>query len=397
MEQAQGSCQRIEVLVHRFHWCTTELRKWLVETAKVCDVLCVVMGATQSSPSGREPLPLLTRQKIRDLCVQDLPVRVILLEMPDLLYQPLAWGALLQRKLDAVLGVVPQPAKWLAPTEVVQRLWRYWFHHPDEEVATPLRGPLAQLPKQILAAEQTFQQLYFEHDLKGTADGDAPKDVSLFHSICASQVLSEYMTFQTTALWAQCRDDYFAVKTFVDKWASAPYTPIFHTVDALVRCRIDALASEVSVTHNPSDKLEAAGCLTAGDYVLLIRRGRAPGKDLWAIPGGFLEADESRYCGALRELQEETGLNLQNPDLQVDSVGHWVVDAPRRSARGRILTTVYVFDLGVLQTLPAVLGADDAACAQWVTLDSVQAEACFEDHCFLLSQASLRFGWSMPS
>ena len=42
--------------------------------------------------------------------------------------------------------------------------------------------------------------------------------------------------------------------------------------------------------------------------VLLVERGLEPYKGRWAFPGGFLNMDESAEAGALRELQEETGL-----------------------------------------------------------------------------------------
>ncbi len=44
--------------------------------------------------------------------------------------------------------------------------------------------------------------------------------------------------------------------------------------------------------------------------VLLVRRAFEPGKGKWDIPGGFLEADEHPEAGALRELREETGLEI---------------------------------------------------------------------------------------
>jgi 8-oxo-dGTP diphosphatase len=45
--------------------------------------------------------------------------------------------------------------------------------------------------------------------------------------------------------------------------------------------------------------------------VLLIKRKKEPYKDYWALPGGFLEMDETPEDGAKRELMEETSLNIE--------------------------------------------------------------------------------------
>ncbi len=49
--------------------------------------------------------------------------------------------------------------------------------------------------------------------------------------------------------------------------------------------------------------------------VVLIRRGHAPHKGRWALPSGFIEADESIEDAALRECKEETGLDVELVEL----------------------------------------------------------------------------------
>ena len=69
--------------------------------------------------------------------------------------------------------------------------------------------------------------------------------------------------------------------------------------------------------------------------VLLVQRGIEPYKGRWAFPGGFMKMDESAEEGALRELQEETGLD-----------GAYIrqfhtFTTPQRDPRERVITIAY--------------------------------------------------------
>lgn len=66
------------------------------------------------------------------------------------------------------------------------------------------------------------------------------------------------------------------------------------------------------------------------DEVLLIKRGRAPYKDMWSIPGGSVEYGETLQHAALRELSEETGVCAQIIGLidvfeSIAEAGHYVM------------------------------------------------------------------------
>jgi 8-oxo-dGTP diphosphatase len=59
-----------------------------------------------------------------------------------------------------------------------------------------------------------------------------------------------------------------------------------------------------------------------GDQVLLIRRGKAPLKGEWSLPGGRMEMGEGVAQTALRELEEETGVSAELLGL-IDVVDHF--------------------------------------------------------------------------
>lgn len=54
--------------------------------------------------------------------------------------------------------------------------------------------------------------------------------------------------------------------------------------------------------------------------LLLVQRKNEPFKNKWALPGGFLEADETFEAGVCRELKEETGLEISN-FIQIGAFG----------------------------------------------------------------------------
>lgn len=146
------------------------------------------------------------------------------------------------------------------------------------------------------------------------------------------------------------------------RWASAPYPPVFVTVDAVVRM---------------------------ADQVLLIRRGRSPGKGLLALPGGFLEQRETVYQSALRELQEETGFELLPSTMRAALKEVRVFDHPDRSQRGRVITHAHYFAFGA-GALPEVHGSDDASEARWVPIGELAAlESQFHDDHFHILDAFL--------
>ena len=90
--------------------------------------------------------------------------------------------------------------------------------------------------------------------------------------------------------------------------------------------------------------------------VLLIKRASEPFKGQWALPGGFVDEDESLEAAAARELKEETGLygiSLQ----QIGAFGD-----PGRDPRGH---TVSIAFAALLENRPEVKAGDDAEDARW--------------------------------
>lgn len=74
---------------------------------------------------------------------------------------------------------------------------------------------------------------------------------------------------------------------------------------------------------------------------LLIRRGSEPLKGQWSIPGGTLELGESLQDGVIRELREETGLDVRV--LELIEVFDRIFPEPEAPTRERLLQPRYHF------------------------------------------------------
>jgi len=78
-------------------------------------------------------------------------------------------------------------------------------------------------------------------------------------------------------------------------------------------------------THYENPNILVAAYVCVAEQILWIRRGNAPGVGKWALPGGYMENNESPEVAACREVREETGIALE-PDLMtlisVSSIPH---------------------------------------------------------------------------
>lgn len=97
--------------------------------------------------------------------------------------------------------------------------------------------------------------------------------------------------------------------------------------------------------------------------ILLIQRKASPFKDMWALPGGFMEMEESLEEAARRELLEETGIKAGEL-IRFDTY-----DKPRRDPRGRTITQVFVMVWKKEMGIPEA--GSDAANLRWFALNDL--------------------------
>lgn len=161
-------------------------------------------------------------------------------------------------------------------------------------------------------------------------------------------------------------DEWAHYEAYKAKWDVAPFPVTFVTTDAIV-------------IKN--------GC------VLMVRRKFHPGKGLWALPGGFLNQNETLENSMLRELKEETRIMVPKSVLEANIKEVRTFDHPRRSLRGRTLTHAFLIDLGNGGELPSVQGDDDASEAYWFPIaDAYKMEGqLFEDHSSIIHAMTSKY------
>ena len=113
------------------------------------------------------------------------------------------------------------------------------------------------------------------------------------------------------------------------------------------------------------------------DELLLIVRKKAPFEGCWALPGGFVEEDETLEHAACRELEEETGL-VADELRQIKAYSD-----PNRDPRTRVVSVAFLATVAT----DAIAKADsDAADARWFPLQQPLPDLAF-DHDQIIKDA----------
>jgi 8-oxo-dGTP diphosphatase len=103
-----------------------------------------------------------------------------------------------------------------------------------------------------------------------------------------------------------------------------------------------------------------------GDKILLEKRKNMPSKGKWSVPGGLVELGESVEDAVVREVKEETGLDVYEPRL-VD-----VVTYVGMGERGAVMYHYVIIDYLVTVKGGKAKAASDADALKWVPFNEVE-------------------------
>ena len=299
----------------------------------LCDQLIVIVGSANQPRTYKNPFTFAERSQMIQDAAGSLGLELIVEPNIDTIYNDQAWAVRVQ-------NIVAENTRPGAQIAVIG-------HKKDESSfylnMFPQWGFVnIDLIEPLNATD--VRDLFFRTDFNS----------NFIKNVLPPSTYNLLMEFSKTPDFAQIIREREFVASYKKQYASLPYPPIFVTADAVV--------------------------IQSG-HVLMIKRRSEPGRGLWALPGGFVNAntDKSVEDAAIRELREETGIKVPAPVLRGNIVRSRVFDAVDRSARGRTITHAFHIQLPDGE-LPRVKGSDDAEKARWVPIAEVRSEECFEDH-----------------
>jgi bifunctional NMN adenylyltransferase/nudix hydrolase len=340
----------LAVLVGRFQPFHDAHLALLTRALALAPRVVVVVGSSYQARTPKNPFTWTERAEMIRLA---LPAaereRLTVLPMRDY-YDEARWVASVRQAIDTLPGADPA-ARIALVGHFKDATSGYLAAFPGWTLDSVRRLPGAdgaQLRDALFASlpEDMHQPPQIDAALAAFVDQAPPSTIAFLRAWTALPFVGEL-----AAEWRM-------LKHYKEAWRAAPYAPTFVTVDAVLQC--------------------------AGQ-VLLIRRGKAPGRGLYAVPGGFIEARETAWQSCLRELEEETHLKLLEETMRRSLRSVAVFDHPDRSQRGRTITHAHHFDLGDRE-LPEVRADDDAAAVEWVHVHDLAAmeDRFFDDHFHML-------------
>lgn len=318
---------------------------------ELADRVVVMLGSAKTARSIKNPWTVEERIGMIRRCFPDGVNfdRLDFTSVRDSLYNDSLWLTNFYRGVEKIISDDPSKVVMLGHVKDSSSYYLKMFPQWDFYDTIPTEP--------ILNATD-IRSAYFESRPQDWEQHLEPGVVQYLHS------------FKNSPEYKDLKAEYDFIKNYKNLWASAPYAPTFVTVDMVVVCN---------------------------GHVLLVTRKGFPGRGLWALPGGFLDQNETIKQAAVRELKEETRIDVSKTQLDSLISDYFIADHPTRSLRGRTISHVFLADLTKLNLpigkLPKVKGGDDAENAFWFPIFDVanNTEHFFEDHCDVILKMVNKF------
>jgi bifunctional NMN adenylyltransferase/nudix hydrolase len=326
---------------------------------ELAEHVVILIGSTEQPRTTRNPFTFEERSNMIRTALDQSISRYSILSIPDSSYDLPAWQ---ERVQQAVSSIVPFANKETAivgcnkdSTTYYLSLFPQWKHiDPSKEGIVDLEINATEVRKVLFSIAPAQEKFTIEE-------------------LVPIQTANFLEDFVKTKEYKELQEEHqFLIKyQNAMRYRGAPYAPSMQTVDAVV---------------------------IQGGHILLIKRGSYPGKGLGALPGGFVNPTEKLEDAVIRELIEETQIDVPEAILKSSIVTQRTFDDPHRDQRGRVYTQAFLIDLdnelknrikkwGTSKSgLAKVKGGDDAAKAKWIPIAELNPLKMYGDHYHVINK-----------
>jgi bifunctional NMN adenylyltransferase/nudix hydrolase len=328
------------VFIGRFQPVHNAHMEMIRRAGEIAEKVIIIRGSAGQPRTFKNPWidreGVLMLQSVVDQVAKTTPAQYIIETVRDSLYNDIAWAAAIQSAVSKnttdfdTVGIIGHSKD---VSSYYLKMFPQW-----KLVEQPLL--------ELLDASQ-IREVYFT---------PSTCNMNWFKGVLPESTITYLSWFKDSPEYNQVVREKEFLSKYKKQFENLPYAPTFVTADAVV---------------------------VQSGHVLLVKRGSEPGRGLWAFPGGFVNAktDPSVFDAAIRELKEETKIDVPEKVLRGNVKTSRVFDAIGRSARGRTITHAFYITLQDGEwNLPKIKGGDDASDAKWIPLSQVKSEEMFEDH-----------------
>ena len=321
----------IAVVIGRFQPFHNGHKTIISRAMAIAEEVVVVIGSANQPRTVKNPFTASERAQMIDAVFPD-QAKLRCVAVEDNLYHETGWIQAVQQAVDAPEGAT------VAILGYEKDESSYYLRCFPEWEFFDIGGYTIDHGRPIDASK--IRELMFD------------RHVHYANPVVPESVYNTLLTFTSTEEYETLSAEHEYLRMYKQQWQNVPYPVTFFTVDSVV---------------------------VQSGHILLVQRRAQPGKGLWALPGGFINQDETAMESAVRELREETRIKVPPAVLRGSIKAEKLFDAPGRSQRGRTITQAFLFELPEQEDLPKVKGSDDAMDARWFPLSKV---ACMTDHLF---------------
>lgn len=312
---------------------------WVIKEAFLhADSVIVLIGSAERPRTPKNPFSFFERKNMIEQALTDTlkpHQTLICLPLPDFLYNDYKWIQHVQRLIEPFLAK--------------GRVGIIGHKKDDSSYYLSLFATLTphQLPSYKNLSATPIRAAYFEGNL-WQKRAELPEVAFDFLESFARSNEKEYQALKKA---------YEHIKACKAQFEGLPCSPIFQMVNALVVC---------------------------DGHILVVQRGEY-GSGLFAMAGGLVGIHETLEQACLRELKEETGLDLS----RFHAFNQKTFDTIGRSLWERAITTVFCYDItgtaAAKNGLPELTVGDDVSEVCWLPFHRLSSAHFFEDHYDIVS------------